>query len=315
MQRTKGQSDFPLSYILRENNGGTHLVPEDFDTIDAYEKAIVPFSGPHYEIDNNSVFDALKSYILGGPHWTWKQDFDKTRDGRGAWRKLKEHFDGPSNQIRLKAAAYVAIRRAEYKGAKNFDYALYCHIHTQALSDLARYGELAPKTKKVKNFLDGIMEALLQPIKYTLAGFTNLMENFHEVANYIGNIIDLNKKNEFPHVSSFNSGRGRGRGGRGQGHGRESGRNPHGGRGRGRGFDQRGGRYNQGGCNANNPGFWISSEDWQNMTEEEKESLQNARANYAKHNISALNGADAEDEDDPPTKPQHQQRLQMQGTI
>ncbi len=51
------------------------------------------------------------------------------------------------------------------------------------------------------------------------------------------------------------------------------------------------------------------------MTEEEKESLQNARANYAKHNISALNGADAEDEDDPPTKPQHQQRLQMQGTI
>jgi len=67
---------------------------------------------------------------------------------------LKEHFDGPGSNIRLKAAAYAAIKRSEYKDAKNFDYELYRRIHTQAHSDLARYGEPVPETKKVKDFLD-----------------------------------------------------------------------------------------------------------------------------------------------------------------
>jgi hypothetical protein len=50
--------------------------------IDAYEEAIEPFSGPHFDMDNNAVFNLLKSYILGGPHWTWFQNFERSRDGR-----------------------------------------------------------------------------------------------------------------------------------------------------------------------------------------------------------------------------------------
>jgi len=120
-----------------------------------------------------------------------------TINGRGAWLALKEHFDGPSNQIRLKAEAYMSICRAEYKGAKNFSYELYRRIHTQAHSDLARFGEPVPEVKKVKDFLDGITDSTLQPVEYTITGLSHLMESFHEAANYIGNIIDLNKKNEF----------------------------------------------------------------------------------------------------------------------
>jgi hypothetical protein len=74
---------------------------------------------------------------------------------------LKEHFNGLSSQIRLKASAYASIRRAEYKGSKNFDFELYRRIHTQAHIDLAHYGEPVPETKKVKDFLDGIMEPAL----------------------------------------------------------------------------------------------------------------------------------------------------------
>jgi hypothetical protein len=36
-----------------------------------------------------------------------------------------KHFDGPSNQICFKAAAYAAIKQAEYKGAKHYDVELY----------------------------------------------------------------------------------------------------------------------------------------------------------------------------------------------
>jgi hypothetical protein len=148
MQRTKGQCDFPLSYILRENETDENIDPEDYDTQDAYEEAIVPFSGMFFDSDNNAVFDSLKSFLLGGPHWTWIQEYECRRDGRRAWLTLKEHFEGPSSQIRLKASAYASIRRAEYKGSKNFDFELYPRIHTQAHIDLARYGEPVPEQRR-----------------------------------------------------------------------------------------------------------------------------------------------------------------------
>ncbi len=270
--------------------------PEDYDTIDAYKEAIVPLSGPQFDQDNNVVFDSLKSYVLGGPHWTWIQDFERRRDGRGAWKALKEHFEGPSNQLRLKASAYAAIKRAEYKGAKNFDYELYRRIHTQAHSDLARYGEPVPEAKKVKDFLDGITDSSLQTAKYTIAGFSHLMGNFHDAANYIGNIIDMNKKNEFRHVGAVT---GRGSGGRNKGRGRtqikgrENGRGRNGGRGRGRG-GRGGGRSN------NSPGRWITAEEWQNMSDEDKESIRNARANYAKRKISAIGTGEHDDDETHP---------------
>jgi hypothetical protein len=148
MQNSKGQCDFSLSYILRENEDPDDIDPQDFTTLDAYEEATVPFSGAHYDIDKNAVFDAIKSFVVGGPHWTWIQDFERQCDGCSAWLALKEHFDGPGSKIHLKAAAYAAIKRAEYKGAKNFDYELYRRIHTQAHSNLARYGEPVPESNR-----------------------------------------------------------------------------------------------------------------------------------------------------------------------
>jgi hypothetical protein len=65
----------------------------------------------------------------------------------------------------MKTAAYASIKRAEYKGAKNFDFDLYKRIHTQAHADLKRYGKPVPEMKKVKDFLDGITEPTLQPVK------------------------------------------------------------------------------------------------------------------------------------------------------
>jgi len=48
----------------------------------------------------------------------------------------------------------------------------------------------------VKDFLDGITEPSLQPVKFTIAGFPHLMNNFTEASNYIGQIVNLNKKSE-----------------------------------------------------------------------------------------------------------------------
>jgi hypothetical protein len=99
MQNMKGQCDFSLAYILRDNDDNKDIVPQDYDTIGAFEEAIIPFSGPFYELDNNAVFDSLKSYILGGPHWTWIQDYERKRDGRAAWKTLKNILMVPTTKF------------------------------------------------------------------------------------------------------------------------------------------------------------------------------------------------------------------------
>ncbi len=172
-----------------------------------------------YPHNNRIVFDALKSRLINGPAWTWIQDFEIKRDGRGALKALQAHYEGVSGQIRMKTAAYAAIKRAEYKGAKNFDFDTYKRIHTQAHADHKRYGKPVPETKKVKDFLDGITESSLQPVKYTIAGFPNLMNNFTKAANYIGQIVDLNKKAETVtrQVATAATNGYNGRGGRGRG--------------------------------------------------------------------------------------------------
>jgi hypothetical protein len=94
LKHTKGQCNFSLSYVIRNNTTADELEgdPEDtFETIDDYEEAIVLLVGPHFNIDNHMVFDSLKSRLLNGPAWTWIQDFDSRRDGRSAWKALQAH--------------------------------------------------------------------------------------------------------------------------------------------------------------------------------------------------------------------------------
>jgi hypothetical protein len=311
MSHTKGQCDFPLSYVLREHEV---LINEDeeFDTQEDFEEAVVPLQGSYFDEDNHAVFDSLKSRLLNGPAWTWIQDYDTKQDGRAAWKALQAHFEGIGGQIRMKTAAYASIKRAEYKGSKNFDFDLYKRIHMQAHADLKRNGEPIPEMKKVKDFLDSITEPTLQPVKYTLAGFPHLMNNFAEAANYIGQIVDLNKKSDsiIHQVSSSSSsnrsydshgGRtgGRGRRGRGRGFNR-------GGRGRGRGGRNAG----RGGQNQN-AGRWISYEDWQNMPDHEKEKIRNERSTYAaKQKISELSSTEEPPPADNPTS--HNNNSQQQ---
>lgn len=104
----------------------------------------------------------------------------------------------------------------------------------------------------MKDFLDGITDSSLQQVKFIITGFTNLLQNFNDAANNIGNITDLNKKNEINarEASAAGTGWGRGRGERG-GRGKDnhgSGRNQRGGHGRSVGRNN--GRGGQGGRNA-----------------------------------------------------------------
>jgi hypothetical protein len=108
--------------------------------------------------------------------------------------------------------------------------------------------------------------------------------------NYIGQIFDLNKKNDsvIRQVSpSFSSSC------TSDGSHKKDGRGCGGGRG-GRG---RAGRGGHGGKSIQSAGRWISYDDWQAMPEHEKDKIRTERRNYAKRKISQVNVVEDGQED------------------
>jgi hypothetical protein len=64
------------------------------------------------------VFDALKSWKLNGPAWTWLHTWNNTRHGKNAWLALVSDFEGDAQRDFVKDNAYASIAAAKYYGER-----------------------------------------------------------------------------------------------------------------------------------------------------------------------------------------------------
>jgi hypothetical protein len=245
-----GQASIPLAYIVRENDIPVQniIYPTMHDQL--VECAIL--HDAEYNTNNGIVYDLLQSLTLNGPAWTWVNGFQRTRDGRGAWKALSAYYKGDSMRTRNKQECNDAIVKAVYQGNKrNFDFNSYVMIHQQAHQDLIRLGEPIPENKKVRDFLHGITDPRCDNIRLNVLANKIFLNDFAQAINYISSAIDLTTKNTTTNARQISDyhrnmaqnttqggrGQGRGRGGyqgrqaRGFGHGRGRGR------GRGRGHE------------------------------------------------------------------------------
>jgi len=176
--------------------------------------------------------------------------------------------------------------------SRNFDFTAYVTIHQQAHQDLTRLGKPVPKNKKVRDFLNGITDPQCMNIKLGVLSNHTYMNDFLHAVNFCASAIALLIKNTSDHrqISDLNYNVNRGRRGRGSGRrdayrggyaGRrgghnndivQGGRNFQGrGRGRARGRDQGGRGEDQ----SISRGY--SAEDWQNMSQADRNRVYRAR--------------------------------------
>lgn len=222
-----GQAAIPLAYIVREFDQG--IPGAIYSTVHEQLVNQAIHHGPEYNTNNGIVYDLLQSLTLNGPAWSWISGFQRSRNGRGAWKALIEYYEGDAMQMRSKQQCYDSIAKASYQGWKrNFDFSAYVAIHQQAHQDLARLGEPIPENKKVRDFLQGITDPQCNNIKLNVLSNPVFMNSFSSTINYMASAIDMISKNTASttrQISEYNSGssqrtgrgynRGRGRGGRG----------------------------------------------------------------------------------------------------
>jgi len=109
-----GQCKAPLTFVIRplDAPGNIDDYPDDHDQM-VY---ITPHTGAGYNRDNGVVFDELKALLINSPAFTWIRPHDRSHNGRAAWKALLAHYDGTTDQNRIKEAAYATIQNRTYPG-------------------------------------------------------------------------------------------------------------------------------------------------------------------------------------------------------
>jgi len=272
-----GQASIPLAYIVCDHD----IAAPDAIYHSTHEQLVnhaIHF-GLEYHTNNGMVYDLLQSLTLNGPAWPWISGFQRPRDGKGAGKALIAYYEGDAMQMQSKQQCYDAIAKATYQGARrNFDFSSYVAIHQQAHQDLDRLGEPIPENKKVRDFLDGIMDPQCNSIKLNVLSSPVFMNNFAQTINYVASAINMILTNipSSRQISEINtersSGRGRGRGGRGGQNGRGRG-----GRGRRRNNNSDQSTATTAGSDTRPLTRGYSREEWQNLSRSEKHKIYRAR--------------------------------------
>ena len=114
--------------------------------------------GVEYAANSKRYFEILKPLLLAGPAWTFIRKYNKDNDGHGAIIALCAQADG-TNMTKLSiSAAYYEIAVARYRGtSRNFTLDDYIGKHSDAHAELLDLKEVISESRKVDDFLKGVL--------------------------------------------------------------------------------------------------------------------------------------------------------------
>ena len=93
LKSKKGVRNIPLYYVIRKEP-----CPIPIDEMQPADEIIynTPQQGRAFEIDNIEVHRITDELTNGTDAADWIKSFRRSRDGKGAWEALCEHYDGPA---------------------------------------------------------------------------------------------------------------------------------------------------------------------------------------------------------------------------
>ena len=214
-QRTV-ESAIPLSYIIRPHYAPTRKMRETrYDTIDEDLENTARFSGDDWLEEDERVWQKLQPLLIDGPGWAFVRSMVKQKNtgrGRRAWLETQKQMEGPSAIQARKTEAYGVINTTKYHGGKSrYTMKDYILAHQNAYNIIEADGVTVEESKKVSDFLEGILDNDLTSAKNTIISQGDqYLEDFgacHQFISQVVNHLTAQKKAERPrNVSRVNQG-------------------------------------------------------------------------------------------------------------
>jgi hypothetical protein len=103
---------------------------------------------------------------------------------------LRKQAEGNSAKRTRKAKAYASLSGARYRGdRRNFDFSHYVQMHQDGHNELLELEEPVPETKKVQDFLTGILDQKLQVGKDIILATPKYLQDFEECQQYLSTLV------------------------------------------------------------------------------------------------------------------------------
>lgn len=143
-----GRNYCPIAYVIRPDR------PAGWDpAVDAttdYERLMyqLPLNGIAYDQDNEAVFSLIQLAVVHTPAETWIYDHVPGRDGRGAMRALRSHYEGEAELDVRATKAQQVLNTLVYTNEKTMAFEVMITKLNKAYNSLKRQGqEYTDKTK------------------------------------------------------------------------------------------------------------------------------------------------------------------------
>ena len=107
-----GETKVPLSYVIRPLEAPPISADDpsvDYDSVEDEMIARNPHGTVTYRADNKKVWEIVSAICQETQAYTWIQDFDRRKDGRGAYFTLQRHYLGQAKANNTLSSAETTL--------------------------------------------------------------------------------------------------------------------------------------------------------------------------------------------------------------
>ena len=202
LKSKKGVRNIPLYYVIRKEPCTIpidEMQPIDEITYNA------PHEGRAYEVDNKEVHRLIEELTNGTDASDWIKSFRRSRNGKGAWNALCEHYDGPAEGDKRITIARSNIQQAFYKNEQIFSFEKYSTRLKRAFDTLRQYNQPKSDKEEVEILLNNINTNNVQLVSCIQICRNSHGDNFQEAQIYLSTQI----AQIFPQTQPGSNSRGR----------------------------------------------------------------------------------------------------------
>jgi hypothetical protein len=151
-----------LKYIMRDV-----VIPAEFVNDAKWHMYQLPLTGKAYSMDNKSVYNLLKSFLINTSGWTWIEPYDTMENGRRAFLAWTSHYNGQGELSKHTAMAKARVKSLFYKNEHSLSFEKVMEILSKSFSTLdkdpdKRYSECQKVEKLLQCIQMPDMEVVAQ---------------------------------------------------------------------------------------------------------------------------------------------------------
>jgi len=172
-----GKNKVPLIYVIRRDRDPN--LP--YNSEEERKVYAVAQRGDAFRFDNARVWNELQAIMADTPAWTWISKYENRKDGRGAMKALRDHYDGPGEVEKRISHAKRELESAHYRSEKVFTFERYVTKLSEAFQILEDNG--IPKVEREK--VDLLLEKMSVDNTEITAAIANVRMNPNKRNNFL----------------------------------------------------------------------------------------------------------------------------------